>query len=187
MRCVFLFAAMAILAAPALGAPSLSVTGVAANDTLNLHSGPDAKSAKTGTLPPNATGITVVAVDSKGVDWVKIAKGNVSGWVNAKFLAYEVGAPVRLTCTGTEPFWSLNAGYGVANFDFNGDKTRIALEEPSVAAARSHPWLFTVHGKPASFLLVDNPGKCSDGMSDAVYPYSMLVNAAGVFAEGCCK
>ncbi len=180
-------AALFLCSAGAQAAPSLHVVGVAANDTLNLRAQPDAKSAKTGTLAPDANGITVVAVDSKGADWVKVSKGGVSGWVNAKFLAYEVGTPVRLTCTGTEPFWSMNVGYGFAAMEFNGDKSKIALDEPETPAARPQPWLIAVHGKPG-FLLVGKPEKkCSDGMSDNTYPYSMLVRAGDVFAEGCCK
>ena len=180
-------AALLLYSIPAAAAPVLHVVGVAANDTLNLRASPDAKAAKTGTLPPNADGISVVAVDTKGADWVKIAKGNVSGWVNAKFLSYETGAPVRLTCTGTEPFWSIDVGYGFAALDFNGDKSKIALDEPDVPAARREPWLFQVHGKPGFLLLGKPQTKCSDGMSDASYPYSLLVRAGSVYAEGCCK
>lgn len=187
MRLLFAAAALIASAACAQAAPSLHVVGVASNDTLNLRSSPDAKAAKTGTLPPDASGITVVAVDTKGADWVKIKKGAASGWVNAKFLAYETDTPVRLTCAGTEPFWSMNVGYGFAALEFNGDKSKLALDEPELPAARSEPWLIPVHGKPG-FLLVDKPEKmCSDGMSDNNYPYSMLVRAGDVFAEGCCK
>jgi uncharacterized membrane protein len=163
------------------------VAGVAANDTLSLRSSPDAKSAKTGTLPPDATGIAVVAVDSKGTDWVKITKGKVSGWVNAKFLRYESGAPVRLTCQGTEPFWFVNTGYLMANVDAAETKSKIALDEPETPAARPYPWLYPVHGKAASFLLVDENAACSDDMSDTKFAYSMLLHAGGVFMEGCCN
>jgi uncharacterized membrane protein len=183
-------AAVAVLllcAGAAQAAPSLHVVGVAANDTLNLRSSPDAKAAKTGTLPPDASGITVVAVDSKSADWVKIAKGNVGGWVNAKFLAYETGTPVRLTCAGTEPFWDMTVGYGFAALTFNGDKSRLALDEPTTPAARPEPWLIPVHGKPGFLLAAKPETMCSDGMSDQDYPYSMLVRAGDVFAEGCCK
>ena len=159
-------AALLLCSVPAVAAPSLHVVGVEANDMLNLRAAPDAKAAKTGTLPPDAAGISVVAVDTKGADWVKIAKGTVSGWVNAKFLAYETGAPVRLTCTGTEPFGTVNTGYGFAALEFNGDKSKIALEEPETPSARREPWLFQVHGKPGFLLLAKPADKCSDGMSD---------------------
>ncbi len=45
--------------ATAGAAPVLHVVAVAAKDTLNLSASPDAKSAKTGALPPDATGISV--------------------------------------------------------------------------------------------------------------------------------
>ena len=183
-----MIAAAFLLGAAQAAGPSLNVTGVADNDTLSLRAAPDAKAAKVGSLPPNATGLTVTAVDCKGADWVKVQKGNVGGWVNAKFLQYETTAPVKLTCTGTEPFWGMTVGYGVARFEFDGKKTTLALEEPDVAAARTSPWLYAVHGKPGQFLLAARPeAKCSDGMSDNNYPYSMVVHAAGVFMEGCCR
>ncbi|HEY0300220.1 MAG TPA: SH3 domain-containing protein, partial [Rhizomicrobium sp.] len=168
-------------------APALHVVGIAAGDTLTLRAGPDAKASKNGALAPDAGGITVLAVDSRGADWVKIAKGGARGWVNARYLAYETGAPVRLTCAGTEPFWGMKVGYGFADLEFNGDKSKIGLEEPLTPAARPRPWLFALHGRPG-FLLLDKPeDKCSDGMSDNSYEYSMLVRAGDVFAEGCCK
>jgi len=170
-------------------AATVNVSGVASNDTLALRAQPDAKSAKVGQLPPNATGVAVVAVDTKGVDWVKVQKGNQSGWVNAKFLQYETTSPVKMTCSGTEPFWGMNVGYGFAVFEFDGKKTKLALDEPETPGARPNIWLSTVHGKPGQFLLATRPDreKCSDGMSDNVYPYTMLVRAGGVFMEGCCK
>lgn len=189
-KIAFAAAAAACLCVAAQAAqPALNVTGVASNDTLTLRAAPDAKSAKTGSLPPDATGITVVAVDTKGVDWVKVQKGNQSGWVNAKFLAYDTNAPVKMTCTGTEPFWGMSVGYGFATFEFDGKKTKFALDAPQMPAARGYIWLSPVHGKPGQFLLATKPDKekCSDGMSDNVYPYTMLVRAGDVFMEGCCK
>lgn len=186
--------AAAVFFAASLGianaaSPTVNVVGVNSNDTLNLRAAPDAKSAKTGTLKHDETGITVIAVDTKGADWVKVQKGNVSGWVNAKFLQYDVGAPVRMTCSGTEPFWGMTVGYGFAIFEFDGKKTKLALDAPETPGARPNIWLSPVHAKPGQFILGTRPDgqKCSDGMSDNVYPYTMLVRAGDFFMEGCCK
>src|SRR5689334_16945627 len=89
------------LTASAAAGPLVQVTGVADNDSLNLRAQPDPNSARVGTIDAHDTKIEVIAVDTKGVDWVKVRKGNVSGWVNAKFLQYDTGAPVKMTCTGT--------------------------------------------------------------------------------------
>lgn len=186
-------AAAAFLAASlgiAHAAPqTVNVVGVNSNDTLNLRAAPDAKSAKTGTLKHDETGIKVIAVDTKGADWVKVQKGNATGWVNAKFLQYEVGAPVRMTCSGTEPFWGMNVGYGFAEFEFDAKKMKFAIDEPEMPAARGYIWLSNVHGKPGKFLLSTKPDgqKCSDGMSETEYPYTMLVRVGDFFMEGCCK
>jgi len=175
------------LATGAVAGPLVQVTGVADNDSLNLRAQPDPNSARVGTIDAHDTKIEVIAVDTKGVDWVKVRKGTTTGWVNAKFLQYETGAPVKMTCAGTEPFWSMSVGYGVARFEFDGKKTTVGLDEPETPAARPAPWVFAVHGKPGQFLLAEKPeAKCSDGMSDNSYPYSMLVHTAGVFMEGCC-
>ena len=173
----------------AASAGTVNVSGVASNDTLALRAQPDAKSAKVGQLPPDATGVNVTAVDTKGADWVKVQKGNQSGWVNAKFLTYDTGTPVKMTCGGTEPFWGMTVGYGFATFEFDGKKTRMALDAPETPGARPNIWLLPVHGKPGQFILGTKPDseKCSDGMSDNVYPYTMLVRAGGFFMEGCCK
>ena len=189
-RTVFALLAGALLATSAAAGPLVQVTGVADDDSLNLRAAPDANSARVGTIDSHDQKIEVIAVDTKGVDWVKIRRGKTEGWVNAKFLQYESGAPVKMTCGGTEPFWNMTVGYGVARFEFDGKKTTLALDEPETPAARPVPWVFAVHGKPGQFLLASKPDddkKCSDGMSDTEFPYSMLVHTAGVFMEGCCK
>jgi len=177
------------LGGAAAAGPLVHVTGVADDDSLNLRAQADANSARVGTIAAHDTGIEVIAVDTKGVDWVKVRKGKVEGWVNAKFLAYEAGLPVRLKCVGTEPFWGIDLGYQFAAADFrgmDGGQRKMSLAEPEVAAARSSPWLVRFNDKGASFLLIDKR-TCSDGMSDISYPYAVAASVAGHFVEGCCK
>jgi len=167
----------------------VNVTGVADNDSLNLRAQPDANSARVGTINAHDTKIEVVALDSKGVDWVKVRKGKIEGWVNARFLAYEAGLPVKLNCVGTEPFWGIELGYQFAAVDFTGldaGKRKISLTEPVTAQSRPHPWLLSGGDKGASFLVIDRR-VCSDGMSDTNYPYAVAASVAGHFLEGCCK
>jgi len=177
------------LGGAAAAGPLVNVTGVADNDSLNLRAEPDPNSARVGTIDAHDTGIEVIAVDTRGVDWVKIRKGQTTGWVNAKFLAYQAGLPVKLKCVGTEPFWGIALGYQFAAVDFTGlaaGKRRISLAEPVTAASRPYPWLVMAGDKGASFLVIDQR-VCSDGMSDTSYPYAVTASVAGHFLEGCCK
>lgn len=76
-----------------VAAAGYAVTGVAANDVLNVRSGPGTENMITGMLPPNATGIAPTgdrAQSADGGTWWQIgdpALPGGTGWVNARFLA----------------------------------------------------------------------------------------------------
>lgn len=59
------------------------VRGVAGNDVLNVRRAPTTQSAIRGVLAPRACGVRVVG---RSGNWVQISRGNVSGWVNSRFL-----------------------------------------------------------------------------------------------------
>jgi uncharacterized membrane protein len=186
----FLSAAAANAAEP----PRLSVTGVAHNDVLNLRAQPGARSPRVASLPSNAADLAVVAQATRSLDWVMVEKGPARGWANARFLAYgdprDGALPVRLRCSGTEPFWGVEVGYGRANADlaFEQRRTRLALATPIQAAARPHLWLLPSANArdPASFLLVERR-VCSDGMSERSYPFTVSLRIAGTLLAGCCS
>ena len=89
-----------------------AVTGVAADDVLNIRSGPGTENMITGMLPPNATGITPTGDSAQSADggtWWQIADPALpgeTGWVNARFLAPAAQpAPTQPAPTqGTETF-----------------------------------------------------------------------------------
>lgn len=68
------------------------VTGVAADDVLNIRSGPGAENMILGMLPPNATGVSPTGQSAQSADggtWWQIADPALpggTGWVNARFL-----------------------------------------------------------------------------------------------------
>jgi hypothetical protein len=68
-----------------------AVRGVVTADVLNIREKPDWKSAITGLLPPDATGITATPerARSGGSTWRLVTCGKISGWVNERFLAVE--------------------------------------------------------------------------------------------------
>jgi hypothetical protein len=68
-----------------------AVQGVDSSDVLNVRAAPEAGSAILGDLPPDATGISVIAVKQRsgGSSWQKVECGKLRGWVNGKFLTRE--------------------------------------------------------------------------------------------------
>lgn len=177
-------------------APLLAVADVAAGDMLNLRAAPDARAGQTGALAPDATGIAVTAMATDTVDWVKVEAANdpggQSGWAHARYLAYDVDGrriPVRLRCFGTEPFWSVELGYGRAdaNLAYADEKRTLALGAPVPARARPNLWLVPGTGADATFFALIEKRTCSDGMSDSVYSYAAALRIGGALLDGCCR
>lgn len=194
MRGASLILALA-LAAPAAAQdlPALyEVTGVAANDALNVRAEPDATAEALGALPPGATGVEVVGLSDDG-GWGLVALGGeASGWVSMRFLAPQPGPPwwdaaAPLTCLGTEPFWSLAV---------DGDSARWTTPEdspgPGAVTART-----TAIGVPGILGLALENGfavirraECSDGMSNRAFGLEVdlfLHESLGLVGyTGCC-
>lgn len=67
---------------------TFAVRGVPADDVLNIRDRPDGKQIL-GHVPPDGRGIVAIGPRTKatgGGTWVKIRFGDVSGWVNTRFL-----------------------------------------------------------------------------------------------------
>jgi uncharacterized protein YraI len=66
------------------------VTGVAADDVLNVREGPGARYPIVGTLPPDARGVRLAStVECVGV-WCQANFQNASGWVNTQYLGTDM-------------------------------------------------------------------------------------------------
>jgi uncharacterized membrane protein len=175
-----------------------SVTGVAADDVLNVRAAPDAAAEILDTLAPDATGVEVVAL-SPGGDWAQVNAGDRAGWVALRFLAREPGPDWTalqspLVCYGTEPFWSLRidpAG-GVATFETPVESARPMRIDWAVTGAGGPPMAgFMLDDSGAPGFATITPAACSDGMSDRAMGLS-----AGLFYDsetgpsgysGCCR
>lgn len=67
---------------------NFAVTGVASNDVLNIRDRPDGKQI-VGHVPSDGRGIVAIGPRTKapgGGTWVKVRFGDISGWVNVRFL-----------------------------------------------------------------------------------------------------
>ncbi len=131
---------LACLAGPAVatqdGWPALfDVSGVAADDTLNIRSEPGTGGVVIGTLEPDAEGIEVVRPNPRET-WGLVNYGEATGWVSLSFLTRRPGqwlghVPEVRSCFGTEPFWSLS---------FDGDAITWSTPDETASGERLETW-----------------------------------------------
>lgn len=184
---------LALAGAPALRAdpvPALfDVTGVAANDVLNLRAEPSASSEKLGELAANATGVEVVDLTFDG-KWGRVNAGEIAGWVAMRYLARRPDHPdlwltPRLVCSGTEPFWSLTIDQGVsARFDPMADQAQ------SMPAGTLKPGVAVVNRFMIALgdnLAIIRQEQCHDGMSDRAYGLEISLVLGDSLYSGCCS
>ncbi len=193
----FLIALLLLVATPALatqdGWPALyDVTGVAADDVLNIRAEPDASSPIVGTYAPDATGIEVVRPNERQ-DWGLVNTAESTGWVSLAYLQRHPGQwagafPRLARCFGTEPFWTLA---------MDGDAATLSTPETSqegVVVAR----LGSLNRRDRHGLRVALPeGRwiegvvsaeaCSDGMSDRAFGLGFDALGADGVLSGCCS
>jgi uncharacterized membrane protein len=168
------------------------VTGVAADDVLNIRAAPDAGSAIIGALEPDATGVEVVGVSGT---WALVNTAESSGYAALRFLQRELGPAwnalqTPLNCLGTEPFWSLE-------IDPVAGLTRFRTpEDPEDGIALigeiwpGMPWAPAAAVALPDGLAVLYPLACSDGMSDRSYAISVdlfLQGSERTRLSGCCR
>ncbi len=179
--------------AAAQGMPALhDVTGVAADDVLNVRSGPDAGSARIGALAPGATGVEVIELSGTGWGRVNVDEG--SGWVSLRYLARQPDQPPvpdRLTCFGTEPFWSLAREGTAARYATPDGPEAPLLVAWSTESSVPGRFALGLQGPDRSARAAIRREICSDGMSDRVYGMSVdLIIDGGTgdpaLLAGCC-
>lgn len=73
------------------GAQLASVHGVDPSDVLNIRVGPDWHSAIKGSLPPDATDVSVIGPPrgTKTSTWREVVCGKTRGWVRDKFIVID--------------------------------------------------------------------------------------------------
>lgn len=180
-------------AAVAQDYPALhEVTGVAANDVLNIRAAADATSGIVGSLPPDATGIEVVGTEG---GWALVNTGEGSGYASLRFLKRKPGPAwnalqTSLTCFGTEPFWSLKVDPSAATAtmissdDLNGNVTQILESWPGRPSAP-----MAALPIPEGTVIL-SPAACNDGMSDRRFGIGIdmfLTSPETLRLSGCCS
>lgn len=180
------------------------VSGVPADDVLNLRDAPDAGAAQQGSLPPDATGVEVVALSQDG-KWARVNLGEGAGWVARRFLTREAGPDWLsldrpMTCFGTEPFWSLAYDPARRNMtlaqmgDENGP-LGLWIDWHLTSASRPGQIGWKIDGPARSGFATLTAEACGDGMSDRAYGISVSFflnpaqesGAAPLALAGCCS
>lgn len=168
----------AILTNPAL-AQSLpaaySVTGVAANDTLNIRAEPSSGAEVLGKIGPFALNVEVIALSRDG-KWGKVGLPEGNGWVSMTFLEeipptdpFQVQRP--LSCFGTEPFWSVSLYPRGA--EYNSPETgEVQMTVIHESVAPEGNLIQLEEGPTLTRTLIVTREACSDGMSDREYGFA---------------
>lgn len=165
-----------------------AVTGVAADDALNLRAGPSSAAPVLGTLAPDARGVEVLGFSPDGA-WARLGLPEGEGWVARRFLDEEPAdprvAPLPLRCLGTEPFWSLTVTEEAATYELPGAAPRALRPIGRAEGFRGFVLAFDDRGETRDLTVVR--AECSDGMSDRPYGFTALVwNRGEEVGEGCC-
>lgn len=191
------FVHFALLAASLeIGAPSFAatyqVTGVEWGDVLYIRASASPKAAIVGAIPYNGQDIDVIGTPSRAL-WTQVTYRDLKGFVAAKHLkamAAFTGLPKSLECHGTEPFWTIKIDpKGSTYQSMDETKEPLALDEIQSAANNDSAWFATGGTPKAPVAVAITRGEaCSEGMSDDVFPYSILAKIPnGGVVSGCCQ
>ncbi len=176
------------------------VVGVRADDVLNLRAGPGTSHSVVAVLAPDAAPVVVVSRSDDGRWGLVRIQGDgayTAGWASLRYLERLLGQdssrlPPALSCSGTEPFWSLELGPRDARYsDLLNDGVRLERAWDRLALnMRPRQYGLALNGEGAQIRAVITRGLCSDGMSDRVYGFSASVIRDGALGQGivtgCC-
>ncbi|WP_164661457.1 COG3650 family protein [Tropicibacter sp. Alg240-R139] len=167
------------------------VTGVAPNDVLNVRAAPNALSEKVSELAHDVANVEVVDRSPDG-KWGLVNSGEASGWVSLRYLAPHAENPDfsigrKLTCSGTEPLWSLEIEQGKqARFDGLGLQA-VSMTADVMQQARGRIDRFSLTVGLSGVAMV-RAQQCSDGMSERAYGLDVdYLHHDGVLYSGCCS
>ncbi len=168
------------------------VSGVGADDVLNIREQPDAKSSIIGTLAADASGVEVIAVSG---GWALVNTDEGSGYVALRYLTRSAAADWNalqypVSCLGTEPFWSLDVDPVAGIIRFQTPEDEEPLLSPIAQTWPALPWAPSVAVALSDGMVVLAPADCSDGMSDRRYGISadiFLQDGDRQRLSGCCR
>ncbi|MGI3164260.1 COG3650 family protein [Pseudooceanicola sp. 200-1SW] len=154
-----------------------AVTGVAANDRLNIRAAPSARAEILGSFDPDAERVEVIRLDP-ATGWGQVNLEGRQGWVSMRYLR---AMPQRsmflssdLACFGTEPFWLMarasDAHYVLETPDSGRWPVLTMLEDD---APGDRIYALSARSEELTVTGVMRRELCSDGMSDSLYGFSV--------------
>ena len=172
----------------------MRVIGVAGDDVLNIRAEASASATILGSLRPDARDVEIVAL-SEDRRWGLIRTGERVGWVSMRFMAPQGTPPWHsgqqaLTCSGTEPFWTLRFFLPDNRAEYLSPDTSFEMrtDAPLLPATRFPQTLALPFSGAREGVAVVRAGLCSDGMSDRLYGLEAQVYWRGdpEGLSGCC-
>ena len=94
-----------------------------------------------------------------------------------------IGEGETVHFTGTEPFWGGQVSAGVLTYTTPENQAGARIVVDRFAGRNGLSYSGELGDKP--FVLAVTPGKCSDGMSDRSYPFTVTLMVMGEQREGC--
>ena len=91
----------------------------------------------------------------------------------------------RYQALGTEPFWSIDVTPG--KLRYSSPENIDGTEFPSSESVQGSGTRYSGMMDGKAVVLVIEPGECSDGMSDTVYPYRSALTIDGKTEQGCAR
>lgn len=170
-----------------------SASPTAPAEALIVRTGASPAAQVAGALPAGATGI--VELEQSGDGWMRVRAGTVEGWVSGVSLVPQAPPsgylPTALTCSGTEPFWSIQLEAGQGKVQSPDRPTSPELPFDQLKTPHEPSFLVTPRGKGAGYrwLTVSLAREqCQDGMSEQRYGWRALaLTAEQGFVAGCCR
>jgi uncharacterized membrane protein len=85
--------------------------------------------------------------------------------------------------TGTEPFWAGEVSRNRVTYTTPDDPKGASVSVERFAGRNGVSFSGSLRGQ--DFVMAISPGRCSDGMSDRIYPFHVVLRALGETREGC--
>jgi uncharacterized membrane protein len=94
-----------------------------------------------------------------------------------------IAAGEKVHFTGTEPFWGGDVADGVLTYTTPENQAGEMVAVDRFAGRNGISFSGELDDMP--FVLAVTPGKCSDGMSDRAYPFTVTLQVRGEQRNGC--
>lgn len=94
-----------------------------------------------------------------------------------------IGEQETVHFAGTEPFWGGQVSGKALTYQTADDRAGRQLTVERFAGRNGVSFSADLEGQP--FVLAVTPGKCSDGMSDRSYPFTVTLQVRGEQRQGC--